>query len=279
MYVSDGRDMAIEFASLGSGSSGNATIVRTANACVLVDCGFSLTELQRRAAKLGVHLTDLDALFVTHEHSDHIKGAGVLSRKLQLPIYMTPATHLARPLQSLTSVVYFNDYQPVTIKDLEIRPVPIPHDAADPVGYVFCNQDTRVGVLTDLGSFTDRIVEAYAGCHGLLLEANHDLEMLARGPYSYFLKQRVGGRWGHLNNHQAKSFIQSLDTNCLQQLVLAHISAKNNTPAKVLETFSFCPPSHRLELASQTDGSRWFSVPLCDATPAPLMLDVASQSG
>lgn len=269
--------MTIEFASLGSGSRGNATIVRTANTCVLVDCGFSLTELQRRAAKLGVHLTDLDALFVTHEHSDHIKGVGVLSRKLQLPIYMTPGTHLTRPLQSLTSVAYFNDYQPVIIKDLEIRPVPVPHDAADPVGYVFCSQDTRVGVLTDLGSFTERILEAYAGCHGLLLEANHDLEMLARGPYPYVLKQRVGGRWGHLNNHQAKSFIESLDASSLQQLVLAHISAKNNTSAKVLEAFSFCPPSHRLELASQTDGSRWFSVPLRDAELTPLILGVASR--
>ncbi len=254
----------LEFASLGSGSSGNATLVRAGGALVLVDCGFSVRELGRRARRLGVAVTDLTAVVVTHEHSDHTKGVGALARKLAalgVKVFMTPGTHLSRQYGDLPNLEYIQNYASFKIGALTVHPVPVPHDGADPVQYVFeAHGGIRLGVLTDIGSFNDRVLDAYQHCHALLIEANHDPLLLAQGPYPYSLKQRVGGAWGHLNNAQTAQFISQVMSSRLQTLMLGHMSAQNNTVTHVEAALSGCPLPPRVLYACQVMGSPWVRV-------------------
>lgn len=264
--------MRIEFASLGSGSSGNATLIRLASTLVMVDCGFSVKEARRRASLLGIELDHLSAIVVTHEHSDHIKGVAALARKYKLPVYMTPGTHRGRSYGDIPVLHYIQNHQPFGIGDLTVKPVAVPHDAADPVQYLFEAGATRVGVVTDLGSVTAKVVKAFHRCNGLLLEANHDVQMLAQGPYPRFLKQRVGGPWGHLNNQQTARFLRDLDTSMLQSLVIGHISAKNNSLALVKAALqAACLPIEPI-FASQSEGFTWNAVESFVSQPAQLDL-------
>ncbi len=218
----------MRFASLGSGSKGNATLVAFRDTALLIDCGFSLKETEKRLARLGFSAGDLSAVLVTHEHGDHLRGVMPLANKYGLKVFMTPGTGKATPagkarVEEVHASVAFQ------LGDIEVRPVAVPHDAREPVQYVLHGGDLTLGILTDLGSVTPHVVEQYRSCDGLLLEANHDPTMLRNGPYPYRLQQRVAGDWGHLNNQQAFELLAQLDLERIQHLVLAHISRQNNS--------------------------------------------------
>ena len=170
---------SLQFSSLGSGSKGNATLIRYDDCLLLVDCGFTLKETRKRLARLGVSAEELSAVIVTHEHSDHIGGVGPLARKYNVPVYITPGTLRSRDIGSIPHINLIKSYEPFAIKSIDITPVAVPHDATEPAQYIFAAGQSRLGVLTDLGSITPHVEMHYQSCDGLILEANHDPLMLA----------------------------------------------------------------------------------------------------
>lgn len=252
--------MTLYFASLGSGSRGNATLVRSHNALLLVDNGFTIKETERRLQQLGYSSEQLSAILVTHEHSDHIKGVGPLARKYQLPVYATHGTAQHEGLGKLPRLHDINPHRPFRIEDIDINPVAVPHDAREPCQFVFGHGGTRVGLLTDLGSITPFVVEQYRDCDALMLECNHDPVMLSMGPYPHSLKQRVGSHWGHLSNQQAANLLDQIDNRRLQHLVISHISEMNNTEQLAREAVNTVWGERPLHLASQEQGLDWQEV-------------------
>ncbi|MDX9873741.1 MAG: MBL fold metallo-hydrolase [Spongiibacteraceae bacterium] len=253
----------MRFAALGSGSRGNGVLVEGRDTCLLIDCGFSVRETERRLARLGRCASDLSAVLVTHEHSDHVAGVAALARKYQLPIYATAGTGLGgvrngRCLGEAPTFHVINPREHFTIGGLTIRPVLVPHDAREPSQYVVSDGLRKFGLLTDLGSITPTVLEAYSDCDGLMLECNHDSELLAAGPYHPALKRRVGGPWGHLSNAQAAHFITRVERRRLQCVVMSHLSEQNNTVE--LATAAMGPAllgSDVLIAADQTEGVSW----------------------
>lgn len=232
----------MRFASLGSGSKGNATLVQHDDTCVMIDCGFSAQEAERRLARLGMLPSQLTALLVTHEHGDHINGVGAFARRHALPVYLSHGTHLSGRLGNCGDVQIIRSQQSFSIGALEFQPVLVPHDAREPCQFIARVDDSYLGLLTDLGFISPLVESEYAVCTAMILEANHDAVMLAQGPYPQSLKQRVGGKWGHLNNLQARNFLDGLRDgdlfgSRLQTLVLAHLSETNNSLAKVRDVF------------------------------------------
>lgn len=219
----------MKFASLGSGSAGNCTVIVAGENVVLVDCGFGVRETERRLQKIGLCANQVTAIIVTHEHTDHIKGVPALNRKYHMPVYMTRGTFLAREYGIMPNVVLIDNFEPFVLGALSVEPVAVPHDAKEPAQFVFCYQSHRLGVLTDLGFITPHVIDAFSGCDALLIEANHDLTMLSMGPYPASLKSRVSSNYGHLNNHQAAELLDSICLKRLRHLVVGHISIKNNT--------------------------------------------------
>jgi len=254
----------VRFASLGSGSRGNATLIECGTTRLLLDCGFAARETERRLGLLGVAPESLSAILVTHEHQDHIKGVGPLARRYGLPVWITHGTYRQGRCGELPDPQLIHSHQaPFRIGSISVQPYPVPHDAREPVQYVFSNDaDTSLGVLPDSGSITPHIQQMLAGCHALLLEFNHDLDMLNSGPYPPALQRRVGGRLGHLNNEQAVGLLADLDHGRLRHLVVAHVSEQNNDPNKVRELIESRLPqlAPRLTLTSQTEVSPWFEV-------------------
>ena len=248
----------MRFAVLGSGSQGNGTLIASGDTFILVDCGFSLRETERRLALLGVSAAQLSAVLVTHEHADHVHGVGLLARRYNVPVYLSegtlrgmrkpvPASGLLRCGDSLRSGA------------LEVSAARVEHDALEPLQYVVSDGRRRFGMLTDLGSYDMHLLERYQGLDALLIEANHCRDMLARGHYPHFLKLRVGGSQGHLNNHQAASLVAELGWKHLQHLVLAHLSSKNNRPQLARQCFVDtlgCDPDW-LQVANQEHGLDW----------------------
>ena len=249
----------MRFASLGSGSRGNGTLIQSGETTLLIDCGFSAREAEKRANRLNIDLKMLTALLITHEHSDHIGGVKVLASKYQLPIYATPGTAGSLPDSLSKLIEVINCHRSFTIGDIDIDPFPVPHDAREPCQFVFKNGHHRLGLLTDVGSSTAVIEQQLSGCHALMLEANHDLTMLEQGVYPEHLKKRVGGRWGHLNNQQSAALLEKIDTSQLQHLVAMHVSEKNNTPEKVKQLFSAALKRGEdwIHIADQNKGFNW----------------------
>lgn len=223
----------MRFASLGSGSKGNATLVEWGDTCVMVDCGFSIKQTVLRLAQLQRQPEDLSAILVTHEHSDHIKGVLPLARRFGLTVMMTAGTAKAAKIDASTAagidIQLIDSDRALAVGGMQVSPVSVPHDAREPVQFVLCGGKHRVGILTDLGSITPHVVEQYSACDGFFVEANHDRQMLDEGSYPYSLKQRVGGDWGHLNNGQTAQLLDQIDTSALQVLVVGHISQQNNS--------------------------------------------------
>ncbi|MBE8716779.1 MBL fold metallo-hydrolase [Cellvibrio polysaccharolyticus] len=251
----------MRFASLGSGSRGNATLVEWPGGTLLIDCGFSVREAESRLQRLGQSPASLSAILVTHEHIDHIKGVAAFARRYQLPVYMTPGTWQSRDFGVLPDLRLLETTAPFMIGDLLITPIAVPHDAREPVQFILQHEQRRLGLLTDLGSIPPHVESAYQTCHALILEANHDSTMLASGPYPASLKRRVGGQWGHLNNQQAVGFLQRLDISLLQHLVIAHISQKNNSPDLVRQAFSGVVAAiAEVTYACQDEGFGWLVV-------------------
>ncbi len=219
----------MRFASLGSGSRGNSTVVEQGTTLLLIDNGFSVRETERRLQRLGRDGAAVTALLVTHEHSDHVGGIAVFARKYRVPVWMTPGT-LAGCRDRPEQVQLFNSHAPFAIGDIAVEPYPVPHDAREPAQFVLGNGAVRLGLLTDAGSLTAHMDAKLNGCDALFLECNHDPLMLANGPYPPVLKRRVGGNYGHLSNDQAATLLRRLDCSRLQHIVCAHLSEKNNLP-------------------------------------------------
>lgn len=251
----------MKFASLGSGSKGNATLVESANHCLMVDCGFTVKETERRLQRLGRSASDLDAILVTHEHSDHIKGVMPLARKYRIPVYASHGTAMYQELGEKEYYRPINLHRKWSVGDIEVTPVAVPHDSREPCQFVFRQQGRTFGLLTDLGSITTHVVEHYRDCDALLLECNHDEEMLANGPYPPMLKRRVGGDWGHLSNRQAAGLLSGICRERLQHLVMAHLSEKNNTRALAEQAVAGVLENCELMLsADQEDGIDWLGI-------------------
>jgi phosphoribosyl 1,2-cyclic phosphodiesterase len=253
----------MRFAVLGSGSEGNALVVQVGQTSVLLDCGFSLSETVTRLARLDLKAEDLSAIVVTHEHGDHISGVARLARKFNLPVWLTHGT--LRTQNAAFAGLSINEINPhlaFAIGEVQVQAYPVPHDAAEPVQYVFSDGARRLGVLTDAGSATPHIEAVLGGCEALVLECNHDVGMLAEGDYPYSLKQRVAGRLGHLSNADAGALLKRLDTGRLQHIVAAHLSRKNNLAHLAVETLSGVLgwPQDRVAVATQESGLYWIEI-------------------
>jgi phosphoribosyl 1,2-cyclic phosphodiesterase len=254
----------IRFASLGSGSEGNGLVVEAGRTRVLLDCGFGLSETTQRLARLGLAPEQLSAIAVTHEHSDHIGGVARFARKHRLPVWLTHGTRSMWDTQedSLPEVRIFDSHSSFAVEEVEIHPYPVPHDAREPVQFVFSDGGVTLGVLTDTGCSTPHIEAMLSGLDALVLECNHDSQMLREGPYPAGLKQRVAGRLGHLENAQAAGLLKQLDCSRLKHVVAAHISRKNNTPAlarRALAQALDCAEEW-IGVAHQEDGFDWRSI-------------------
>ena len=216
---------------LGSGSSGNCTFLATERVKLLIDAGLSARETARRLASIGEKPETLQGILVTHEHSDHISGLARLANQFRIPVYISSQTQSVLPPRiKLPAVETIQAGKHFEIGDLAIDPFTIPHDAADPVGYCLASAGMRVAVVTDLGYIPENVKYYLSGCHCLVMESNHDLDMLKNGPYPWFVKQRVMSRDGHLSNHSLGEFLSNDFDGTAQVLVLAHLSEWNNHP-------------------------------------------------
>jgi phosphoribosyl 1,2-cyclic phosphodiesterase len=253
----------VRICALGSGSRGNATLVDSGKTRLLIDCGFAARELEERAGHAGFDLGQLDAILVTHEHGDHIRGVGAVARRYDVPVYATRGSLRSGKCGNLPQTCFFSPHEEqFTIGDIVVNPVAVPHDAAEPCQYIFSTAEHTVGILTDLGCITPLITEAYKKLDMLLLECNHDAQMLADGPYPPALQARVGGNRGHLNNFQAMSLLENILTDQLQHLVLGHLSEKNNHPERVLHALDTrCDHlNDRATILQQDNVSDWFEI-------------------
>lgn len=252
----------MRFASLGSGSRGNATLVEAGRTCVMVDCGFSIAETRRRLARLDKTPQDIHAILVTHEHSDHIAGVAAFARRFAIPVWMTAGTSVVHADTDVPCLDWFSGHEDFTLDDLHVTPFTVPHDAREPCQFVFSDGAVRLGVLTDTGSITGHIRQVLDGCEALLLECNHDTDMLACGPYPPMLKRRVGGRLGHLSNAQAAQLLAEIDTSALRHLVAAHLSDKNNRADLVRSALAGALgcAAEWIGIADQVEGLEWRQV-------------------
>lgn len=223
--------MSVRISVLGSGSGGNCTFLATGRTRLLVDVGFSFLEIKKRLRRIGEDVARIDAVLITHEHSDHVAGLITLAKKLHKPIFVTPLTESRLDWGEAEPVLEkFRAGERLLVGDIEVDSFTIPHDAVDPVAFAFRVQGLKVGVVTDLGYMPESVKQAIRGCHFLVLESNHDLDMLKVGPYPWFVKQRVMSRVGHLSNHAVSQFLEADYDRRSEVLVLAHLSEQNNHP-------------------------------------------------
>jgi phosphoribosyl 1,2-cyclic phosphodiesterase len=251
-------DYNLAICMLASGSKGNATYISNGDTSILIDAGLSGVELQRRLVSRDLVPEQLDAIIVTHEHSDHTQGVGVLSRRYKLPVYINQKTHQASPrLGSLHETKSFECGKTFHISNLTIHPFSISHDAEDPVGFTIGQNGTTIAIATDLGIATSMVKEHLKRCALLILEANHDPQMLETGPYPWPLKQRIKSRTGHLSNTSSKILLEELQHENLQHVILAHLSEINNNPQlafdEVAKALTRC--SAKLSVADQYTSS------------------------
>jgi len=256
----------IRFKSLGSGSTGNATVIQArsdgAPTHLLVDCGLGIRELDKRLGAAGMLAEQIDAIFITHEHADHIGCALRLSARERIPVYMSEGTYAALDHPELRGLLRLAaDGREFSVGGLQVRPFTVPHDAREPLQLTCTDGDVRLGLLTDLGHVSMHVEQELAGCATLLLECNHDEAMLAAGPYPWFLKKRVGGDWGHLANSAAAALAASLlPAGRLRQVIAAHLSEQNNKPelahSALLQALGTAAEIH---IADGPSGSGWLT--------------------
>ena len=253
----------LRFASLASGSRGNSLVVEAGRTRVLLDCGLSVSETARRLARLDLQPSDLAAVFVTHEHDDHVSGAFSFAAVHGLPLYLTHGTLCAleasgKAVAGVTTHVVA-DEAPAAVDGLQVRPFTVPHDAREPVQYVFSDGAFRLGVLSDLGMPTAHVIDRLSGCDALVLECNHDVDMIWGGSYPKWLKERITGPFGHLSNRQTEQLLGALDRTRLQHVLAAHLSQQNNTAELAREGLARamgCAPDW-IGLSTQEEGFAW----------------------
>jgi phosphoribosyl 1,2-cyclic phosphodiesterase len=251
----------MRFASLGSGSEGNGLVVEAGGTRILIDCGFGVRDTALRLERLGLEPQSLTAIVVTHEHNDHIGGVPAFASKHRIAVWATFGTLVvaAERFECVERVYGFDSDRVFAIGDLEIRPVPVPHDAREPVQFVVGDGAVRVGVLTDIGTSTPHVESMLSGCEALVLECNHDLDMLAGSDYPFSLKQRIAGRFGHLHNEAAADLLTRVDRSKLRHVIAAHLSKQNNRPQlaqAALARALGCEPDW-ISVADQECGFDW----------------------
>lgn len=250
----------MRFASLGSGSRGNALVVEDGNTLVMIDCGLTRANVEERLKSLRRDPRDLAAVLITHEHGDHAGGVVSFTRRYKVPVWATPGT--ASAIRGLGSRRGLNCHRPLTIGSLSIEPFPVPHDAREPCQFVFTAGKKRLGILTDTGHITPAIVDRLESCDALALECNHDLGMLESGGYPPSVKARVASRYGHLNNGQCAQLLAGIQHGGLQWVVGLHLSERNNSPERVREIMTDVGDGQpwRLHLAAQDEPTSWLEV-------------------
>lgn len=247
------------FASLGSGSRGNGTLVDLGGELILVDCGFTLKQAEARFRRLDVRPGDLSAILVTHEHSDHAGGVAALSHKYAVPVFASHGTLKATRDELVGSDI--DSHTSFVVGAVTVMPVIVPHDAREPTQFVFQHGAVRIGVISDLGQITPFVIEQYQDCDGLMMESNHDREMLLRGRYPESVKRRIAGNLGHLSNDQAAGFLQEVGHPGLR-VAVGHVSEENNHLDLLEETFDgFRGQVAELTYATQDDGLDWIQLP------------------
>lgn len=257
----------LRFKSLSSGSSGNATVVEGGSGVhtrrLLIDCGLGLRALDDRLTKAGLAASQIDAIFITHEHSDHIGCARQLALKHRIPVWMSHGTHCAAGEPDFDGLLATaQDGVTIDLAEIFVTPFTVPHDAREPL-QLRCSDGARhLGVLTDLGRSTDHVLAHLADCHALLLECNHDAGLLNASAYPAFLKRRIGGAHGHLSNEDAAQIAQALDHAGLEHIVAAHLSRQNNRPELALEALARALGRSPADMgvASQASGYDWVTV-------------------
>ncbi len=252
----------LRFASLGSGSSGNCLVVESGKTRVLVDCGLNLTETERRLARLNLSPPDVTAILVTHEHGDHADGVFLFAASHSIPVYLTYGSLQAMPAGKVLDGVQvrtISGRETFQVQEIQIQPFTVPHDAREPVQFVLGDGDKRLGVLTDIGVPTPHVEETLSGLDALVLECNYDLDMLWSGPYPKWLKARIAGPLGHLDNRQSERLLGALDRSKLKHVIAAHLSQQNNRPElarAALARALGCEDSW-IGLATQEEGVGW----------------------
>ncbi len=253
----------MRFASLASGSKGNCLVAEADSTRVLIDCGLSLRDAERRLARLGLSPSDIAALLVTHEHGDHACGVFDFAAAHELPVYLTYGTMVALKAEGKViegvKIVVIDGKQAFAIGGLQIVPFTVPHDAREPVQYMLSDGDKRLGVLTDIGAQTAHVAQTLSGLQALVLECNYDRDMLWNGAYPRWLKERIAGPFGHLDNADSAQLLASLDGSKLQHVVGAHLSEQNNRPEiarAALAAAMRCEESW-ISLATQAEGFGW----------------------
>jgi phosphoribosyl 1,2-cyclic phosphodiesterase len=260
----------LRFKNLGSGSSGNATLVEAQSGGhttrLLIDCGLRLRDLEVRLLEAGTCAEDIDAVFITHEHGDHIGCARGFIKRYAIPVWMSQGTWLAvsdetwKTQQHLVNVA--RDGCMIEVGALQALPFTVPHDAREPLQLRCTDGNKHLGVVTDLGHASSHVVASLQGCHALLLETNHDPDLLQASTYPTFLKQRVGGPWGHLANQAAAQLLSRVKHDQLNYVQAAHLSERNNTPELARASLSAvlgCNPSD-IDVADPVAGSAWMQV-------------------
>lgn len=259
--------MALYFTSLNSGSNGNCYYVGNHREAVLVDVGLSCRETEKRMQRLGLSMNKIKAIFISHEHSDHIRGLPVIAKKYKLPVYITTATqHYGRLLLEDELAIPFQGYQPVQIGDITVTAFPKFHDAAEPHSFVISCNGVKVGVFTDIGAPCQHLIKHFKQCHAAFLEANYDEQMLQHGSYPYHLKRRISGGRGHLSNTQALELFKTHKPLFMSHLLLSHLSKDNNCP--VLARNLFMPHAGGTEIIV---ASRYEETPVYAVESSSLM--------
>ncbi|MVM33540.1 MBL fold metallo-hydrolase [Spirosoma sp. HMF4905] len=253
--------MNLFITSLNSGSNGNCYYVGNDREAVLIDAGISCKETERRMLRLGLSMEKVKAIFVSHEHSDHIRGIPQLAKKYQLPVFITPGTlqNSGFPIQ-LFPLRALRGYEPVWIGELCVTAFPKLHDANDPHSFLISYKDTNVGVFTDIGAPCEHLIHHFKQCHAAFLEANYDDDLLANGRYPYFLKQRIRGGKGHLSNQQALEIFRTHKPDFMSHVLLSHLSKDNNCPQVASDLFTPHMGNTKLIVASRFQETPVFTI-------------------
>ena len=264
--------MPVFIASLNSGSNGTCYYVGNEREAVLVDAGISCRETEKRMARLGLSMQKVKAIFISHEHSDHIRGLAVLAKKFRLPVYVTDGTvhHCGDVPKELCYTL--KSYLPVQIGNLEITAFPKHHDAVEPHSFMITNGDTRIGVFTDIGATCEHLIRHFSQCHAAFLEANYDEDMLEQGKYPFYLKRRIRGGKGHLSNKQALDLFINHKPSFMSHVLLAHLSKDNNNPELAQQLFAQHAGNTYVSVASRYEESPVYCI---NAMPVPVHEKIA----
>ncbi|MBE5321504.1 MBL fold metallo-hydrolase [Pedobacter sp. MR2016-19] len=266
--------MALYFTSINSGSNGNCYYIGNDNEAVLVDIGLTCKEVEIRMNRLGLPISKVKAVFISHEHSDHIKGVAVFAKKYKLPVYISTATlKSSRLLLDANNTFSLSNQQHIHIGDLKIAAFSKFHDAADPYSFTIECNEVRVGVFTDIGSVCDRLITHFKSCHAAFLEANYDSQMLESGKYPYFLKRRITGGHGHLSNTQALELFVNHKAPYMSHLLLSHLSKDNNSAELVENLFKNVAGDTFVKVASRYEETELYYVSNRQDTPEVYSFD------